>query len=100
MYLGDAMRGLNYLHSRNLCHFDVKPDNILIDAKGAKLSDFGCIAFTNKLNHISDMGMPFEFRPPEGCINLESNPLLPDAKACDLWGFGIMLLEFCWLIFL
>ncbi|KAG8195594.1 hypothetical protein JTE90_002213 [Oedothorax gibbosus] len=94
-YLVDAMRGLNYLHSQNLCHLDIKPDNILIDANGAKLCDFGCIAgaYTNNLTYVSDLGMPLKLRPPECCISLGSDPLIPYEKGCDLWGFGIMLLE-------
>ncbi|KAG8173909.1 hypothetical protein JTE90_012575 [Oedothorax gibbosus] len=87
-YLVDAMRGLNYLHSQNLFHFDIKPDNILIDANGAKLCDFGFLAYTslNKLTHVSDLGMPLKFRPPECCISLGSDPLIPYEKGCETPG--------------
>ena len=37
----DLLRALEYLHSNGVVHFDVKPDNILIDSTGsATLTDF------------------------------------------------------------
>ena len=41
-YVGEIALALQYLHQRKLIHRDLKPDNILIDAKGhLKLADFG-----------------------------------------------------------
>jgi len=37
----DVARGLAVIHAAGLVHCDVKPDNILIGARGAKLGDFG-----------------------------------------------------------
>ena len=40
--LGQALRGLAYLHSKNVVHRDIKPGNMLVDGDGVvKLSDFG-----------------------------------------------------------
>jgi len=36
-----AVRGLAYLHGMNVMHRDIKGDNILLTASGAKLADFG-----------------------------------------------------------
>lgn len=33
--------GVEYIHSRNICHGDIKPQNILTDGKIAKITDFG-----------------------------------------------------------
>lgn len=41
-YLGQIILALEYLHSKNIVHRDMKPDNILMDGEGRiKLTDFG-----------------------------------------------------------
>ncbi|KAJ0885561.1 putative mitogen-activated protein kinase kinase kinase STE-STE11 family [Helianthus annuus] len=41
-YTRQILRGLNYLHERNVVHRDIRCANILLDASGSvKLSDFG-----------------------------------------------------------
>ena len=38
----DYVQGLRFLHSHNLIHLDVKPDNLFKDSNGAfKIGDFG-----------------------------------------------------------
>ena len=37
----DAAKGLAYLHAMDIVHFDLKPDNLLLDGPAVKVADFG-----------------------------------------------------------
>jgi len=48
-YFAQLALALDYIHSQRVLHRDIKPDNILMDAKGwVKLSDFGISAVMDK----------------------------------------------------
>ena len=48
-WLERVLNGLSYLHQRNLCHLDVKPDNILINhSDSAVICDFGSLTHTEE----------------------------------------------------
>jgi len=51
-YLAEIVLSLEYLHSKNINHRDMKPENILIDSKGhLKLTDFGLSQSHNQVQH-------------------------------------------------
>lgn len=43
VYMWQMLRSLNYIHSKGICHRDIKPQNLLLDCKThiVKLCDFG-----------------------------------------------------------
>ncbi len=44
VYLFQTLKALEYVHSKRICHRDLKPDNLLVDPERLKLKliDFGC----------------------------------------------------------
>jgi serine/threonine protein kinase len=60
------LTGLHNIHSKKLIHFDVKPDNILIDNNNeALISDFGQSKPTNHLGIAGHDRLYVKQRPPE-----------------------------------
>lgn len=83
----EVLCALEYLHSNNLVHRDLKSANIMLTVEGKiKLIDFGlCVDHTQrKLCHMA--GSPF-WMPPEMILGL------PHGPAADIWSFAICLLE-------
>ncbi|KAJ3227109.1 hypothetical protein HK099_003328 [Clydaea vesicula] len=85
--------GLAYLHSKNIWHRDIKPDNILVDADGkVKISDYGVskqtidqdpYVSTDSVNKVGT----FRYMAPEVVCNRGYS-----AKV-DIWSFGCVMLE-------
>ena len=95
MISAELVLAIEYLHQLGFVHWDLKPDNILIDKEGHfKLSDFGlCAQF--KWNSIdqktkkrlqSTVGTP-DYIAPEIFIKSSYNHLV------DWWSLGIIIFE-------
>lgn len=64
-----VLSGLHNIHSKGLIHFDIKPDNILLSARGeALLSDFG-LAKQMQLGLARPNGLYVRMAPPEATGN-------------------------------
>jgi CheY-like chemotaxis protein len=83
----DAADGLRALHAAGMCHRDVKPANLLIDADGRiRLADFGLIAL--------DAGDQFANASAVGTPNYMAPEVLGGAGAgrqADIYGLGATL---------
>ena len=99
IYTMEILDALKYLRSNGIIHRDIKPDNILVTAKGyLKLTDFGLshlgafdrqvlLSDPNLASSSSFVGTP-DYTAPEIIINK------PHTFTADYWSLGVMLYEF------
>lgn len=87
----ETLRALNYVHSQNRVHRDIKSDNMLLNSKGeVKLADFGYAAQLTKGRRKREtvVGTPYWMAP-------ELIRGHPYETKVDIWSTGIMLMEMC-----
>ena len=85
-----SSQGLDYLHFNKVVHGDLKPDNLLMSAKGKiKITDFGSShMFQRGDTMLRTMGTP-AFMAPEMCAGGGFH-----GRTCDIWALGICLYMF------
>jgi serine/threonine protein kinase len=85
------VEAVNYIHSHNICHRDIKPQNILLDGHfNVKLCDFGfCCAQLSNALLTSHCGSLF-YAAPEIVSHKQYN-----GKKADIWAMGVLLYAMC-----
>jgi [calcium/calmodulin-dependent protein kinase] kinase len=98
-YFCDVLAGLEYLHSQNIIHCDLKPDNLLVNAEGrVKIIDFGSSRYTetneqyrrDSRRHEILEGTP-AFMAPELCSSAYSGSEAMNSFSRDVWALGVCL---------
>ncbi|XP_068103343.1 uncharacterized protein [Hyperolius riggenbachi] len=96
LYVGlELMQALQYIHSKNIIHQDIKPANILVEARTKKtlLTDWGManIRITicpDMYEKIGQQGGTLAYMAPE-CLMQEK----PASKMSDMWSGGATVIE-------
>ncbi|XP_042178904.1 obscurin-like isoform X2 [Oncorhynchus tshawytscha] len=87
MYVQQILEGVGHIHSMNILHLDIKPDNILMvfpPREEIKICDFGfCQEMDTSRHQYSQFGTP-EFVAPE-IIHQD-----PVTIASDIWSIGVV----------
>ncbi|KAL9959145.1 hypothetical protein ACROYT_G036235 [Oculina patagonica] len=88
----ETLKGLAYLHDKNLMHRDIKGANILLTTQGnIKLADFGIAARISETmtKRKSFIGTPYWMAPEMAAVERLGGY---DLK-CDIWAVGITAIE-------
>ena len=89
-YMTQVLQGLQFLHSCNILHRDIKGSNLLVNNRGElKLADFG-LARWDALEgrHYTNRVITLWYRPPELLLGVT------EYKAeIDIWSVGCILVE-------
>ncbi|XP_017984638.1 PREDICTED: serine/threonine-protein kinase GRIK1 isoform X2 [Theobroma cacao] len=87
-YFKDIIAGLTYLHSHNIIHGDIKPENLLLTRSGrVKIGDFSVSqAFEDDNDELWRCPGTPAFTPPECCFGTVYH-----GKAADIWATGVTL---------
>lgn len=83
----NLIKGVEYLHSKNIYHFDLKPENIMLMDSRVVIVDFGCAFYSKrgreKANKFFMKGTP-GFCPPE-ISDMEVLDREVDLAKIDVW---------------
>ncbi|KAJ8760085.1 hypothetical protein K2173_010941 [Erythroxylum novogranatense] len=87
-YFRDVVAGLVYLHSHNIVHGDIKPENLLLTTSGrVKIGDFSVShTFENGKDELWQCPGTPAFTAPECCSGTAYS-----GKAADTWAAGVTL---------
>ena len=85
----ELAQGIAFLHSKNIVHADLKPENVLVHQGKIKICDFGLAGYKGTERHGTATGTG-AYMAPE-LINRKSTTPYHLREAHDVWAFGIVM---------
>jgi serine/threonine protein kinase len=85
--INGILKGLVYIHSRNMLHLDIKPENILLEGRIPKIADLGTSKFKDRTVGSIVLGTVY-YDSPEKCRGK-----LELSEKEDLWAVSVILYE-------
>ena len=90
-YSKQILEGLDYLHTHQIVHLDIKPDNILIHVwadryEEVKISDFGISRRLRGIRLPNDVPVQGTLRYMAPEVHLGGDRVI--GKPADIWSFG------------
>jgi serine/threonine protein kinase len=97
-YTLQILEGITFLHSNNIIHCDLKPENIFLTNDGiVKIGDFGCAIEIDSLKTNTEPAKgQIQNYVPRGTVGFSCPELLREGNAkelthaVDLWAFGCL----------
>ncbi len=88
-FMFQLINGVYYMHSGDVIHWDLKPDNLLVNKScQLKIGDLGLARKFENMNLITDYVVTRWYRAPE--IILSSQDY---TKSIDIWSVGCIFAE-------
>lgn len=85
-YIVELILALEFLHSNNIIHKNIKPDNILLQNDGhIAVTDYGLESIEHGTNNSSFISVANEYMAPELIMGVECT------NAVDYWSLGVLL---------
>lgn len=83
------LTGIYYLHSANVIHRDLKPNNLLVNKNcGLKIADLNLARKFENINHITEYVVTRWYRAPEILLSQSEY-----TKSIDIWSIGCIFAE-------